>query len=223
MNLPYCLPIIKNDKNQILETIERQKDSYAYFEIWLDYVDDLGTAFLQKLTNDLQDRLVVVFRRQELAPMQMSFEQRCEIIDLLHDTRALVDLDIATHMPEIEYFQRQNIKLRTIVSYHNYEETPDLPEILQQISKHNPEILKIATKCQNEKDALRLLDTLITLKQTKQKYIILGMGEQGLITRIFGPLWGNELVFAPRSSSEQSAPGQLTKDQLDKITEIIGE
>jgi 3-dehydroquinate dehydratase type I len=94
---------------------------------------------------------------------------------------------------------------------------------MRRIRKKNPTILKIATECQNDNDSLRLLDILLSLKETPQKYIILGMGSHGLITRVFGSLWGNELIFAPEKANEQSAPGQLTRKQLDNILQTIGE
>jgi 3-dehydroquinate dehydratase type I len=75
--------------------------------------------------------------------------------------------------------------------------------------------------CQTEQDALRLLQLLLELKAKNQRCIILGMGEHGITTRIFGTLWGNELIFAPETLAEQSAPGQLTRQQLDNITAIL--
>jgi 3-dehydroquinate dehydratase len=61
------------------------------------------------------------------------------------------------------------------------------------------------------------------LKKENKRCIILGMGEHGMITRIFGTLWGNEMVFAPQTKSEASAPGQLTKQQLATIFATLQE
>ncbi len=226
MKYPYCLPILKSSKSEILATVQKHTDDYAYFEVWLDYVDELDTTFVKKLAADLPERLVVVFRRQQLAPIQMSLEQRYQLLDSLQDSSVLVDLDITSQQAEIEYLRQKDYKLATIISYHNYQETPaddQLQDILLQIRKPNPTILKIATECQNEGDALRLLQLLLTIKKSREKCIISGMGKPGLITRIFGALWGNELVFAPADSNEQSAPGQLTRNQLDNILQSIGE
>ena len=43
------------------------------------------------------------------------------------------------------------------------------------------------------------------------------MGEFGVVSRVFGALWGNEMTFAPAVKTEQSAPGQLTRSQLENI------
>lgn len=47
------------------------------------------------------------------------------------------------------------------------------------------------------------------------------MGEFGIITRIFGTIWGNEMIFAPKSIEGASAPGQLTKKQLEDIFKAL--
>lgn len=226
MKYPYCLPVIKSSKEEVLATIQRHKDEYAYFEVWLDYIEGLDSAFLKKLQSELSERLVVVFRRLELAPIKMSLAQRFELLNSLDGSPVLVDLDMITQAAEIDYMKQKDYKLQTIVSYHNYQKTPDedkLQEIMQQIRKKNPTILKIATNCQNEKDSLELLNLMLSLRKGSQKYIVLGMGEPGLVTRIFGSLWGNELIFAPEHVTEQSAPGQLTRKQLDNILQTIGE
>ena len=92
-----------------------------------------------------------------------------------------------------------------------------LREIIDIMDEYRPTVYKIATMCTNERDALRLLQLLLELKKRNLKYILLGMGKSGVITRIFGTLWGNEMIFAPRVSIEQSAPGQLTRNQLENI------
>jgi 3-dehydroquinate dehydratase len=64
---------------------------------------------------------------------------------------------------------------------------------------------------------LKLLLLQQNLKAQNKKHIVLGMGEFGTITRVFGTLWGNELIYAPISKGEASAPGQLTKQELENI------
>ena len=89
------------------------------------------------------------------------------------------------------------------------------------MSKYNPDILKFATFCQTEHDSLNLLKLLLKLKEQKIRYIISGMGKQGLITRIAGAFWGNEFNFAPDKLIEKSADGQLTKKQFERILQEI--
>jgi 3-dehydroquinate dehydratase len=62
---------------------------------------------------------------------------------------------------------------------------------------------------------------LLSLKSEQKKYIILGMGEHGTITRVYGALWGNEMTFAPEKEGEETAPGQLTRHEMETILTIL--
>jgi 3-dehydroquinate dehydratase type I len=83
-------------------------------------------------------------------------------------------------------------------------------------------IIKVATHCTTQRDALRLLTLLIELRESGRKSIILGMGKHGVITRVFGTVWGNEMAFTPLEATARSAPGQLTVDKLDTIMQALG-
>jgi 3-dehydroquinate dehydratase type I len=78
------------------------------------------------------------------------------------------------------------------------------------------DVSKIAAYCETENDALRLLKILLNLRDERRRCIILGMGVHGAVTRLFGTLWGNEMIFAPESRTKASAPGQLTRSELEQ-------
>lgn len=219
MNIQYCLPIIKTTNQEVLEMIKTNAE-YNFFEVWLDYVDDLSDEFLKQLINDNERKLILLFRRKKLEEIHMDIEKRREIINTVASRNIYLDLDISMQQEELDYIKENNLDIKLITSYHNYDETPsgeDLKNRLQEMHYYNPEIYKIATFCQTEQDATTLLQILLMLKQEEKKYIVLGMGEQGSVTRIFGTLWGNEMIFAPKEKNENSAPGQLTKMQLEQI------
>jgi 3-dehydroquinate dehydratase-1 len=82
-------------------------------------------------------------------------------------------------------------------------------------------IIKIATFCTTQRDALRLLSLLIDLREAGKRCVVLGMGKHGTITRVFGPQWGSEIAFAPVLADQRSAPGQITLDRLDTIMQAL--
>lgn len=216
----YCLPIIETDKAAVTQTIQANLDDYRYFEVWLDYVEDIDDAFLNELT-DLGERLVVTFRRQNLETPVMGAAQRQKLLASFSGTPVLIDLDVATQKTELQ----QAKDLQLITSYHNYQETPDtlqLGEILDTMKTYQPAVYKLSTLCRTAEDAVLLLQQLLELKNSGSKAIVLGMGEHGTATRIFGTLWGNEMVFAPLTAAEGSAPGQLTRSQLETIFKELG-
>ena len=224
MKIQYCLPIIKSSKTDILKTINTNKNVYDFFEVWLDYINDLDKAFLENLAKDLGGKLIVVFRRQNYEKQHMDLEKRLIFISLFKNSPVLVDLDIVEQEKEIQYIKEDRLRINTLLSYHNYQKTPSdstLRKIVDTMNIYKPTILKIAAMCNNKKDAIRLLGLTLELKDRGKNCIVLGMGEFGTITRIFGTLWGNEMIFAPKVVTEQSAPGQLTKSQLEVIFEQL--
>lgn len=212
----YCLPILELDRNKVLETVRGNLDGYRYFEVWLDYAGEPDAAFVNELADLLGERLVVNFRRRDLEPPEMHDQKRWELLESLVGTPVLVDLDVTTQQAELG--RARNLQL--ITSYHNYRETPDtlqLEAVLDTMKTYRPAVYKLSTLCRTEGDAVRLLQILIKLRSEGSRAIVSGMGKHGAVTRVFGPLWGGEMVFAPLDSQSASAPGQLTKAQLETI------
>ncbi len=225
MSAKICLPIIKQSIPEVVEIIEQQKNNFDMFEIWIDYVkenEEMIQNMLQDLSNKFAKKIIVVFRRQNAELITMPFEKRKLIIEKLAEKNIFMDLDIEQQRKDLEFAKEK--KAKVIASFHDYKKTPRtsaLVEIIKKMEVFQPAIFKIATFCETEKDALHLLHLLLDLKEEKKDVIVLGMGEKGIITRIFGSIWGNEITFAPTSENEQSAPGQLTKEQLEKIFSMI--
>lgn len=221
----YCLPIIKRKRAEVQEAIEENLNRFRYLEVWLDYIEDLDPGFASSLVGLYPHRLVMLFRRQNLEPMKLNPEKRFDILRTLARKQVLVDLDISLQAEEITRLQAERLSLKTILSYHNYSCTPsdtELRSIVERIDGWGAHITKIATFCSIQRDALRLMSLLIDLREAGRKCIILGMGKHGTITRVFGPLWGNELSFAPLDTAQRSAPGQISVDKLDSIMQALG-
>ncbi len=224
MPIRYCLPVIQPNQQAVLDALYAHLRDYDYIEIWLDYIEDLDDAFIETLQQRLGKKLILLFRRQNLETIHLSPERRQQIMTLLDGSQTLLDLDIS-QKDDLAYLRAQSLRIPIIVSYHNYKQTPsdgELNGLVAAMKAYNPAILKLATQCRQEADALRLLRLLLSMREQKQKCLVLGMGPSGLATRILGPLWGNAMSFAPESSDEQSAPGQLTRRQLETIFNTIG-
>lgn len=221
----YCLPIIKSSNEEVLQEIQQSLSSYDFFEIWVDYIENIDEKFIKGLIDRFGGKLIVVFRRLNFEGSKISKEKRLRIISTLEHSQAMVDLDIYDQKGELDNIKDNKMNLKTIVSYHNYQETPDdnkLKEIIDTMKIYDPVIIKVATKCNSPKDGLRLLDLLLKMQGAGVRSIILGMGHFGIITRIFGTIFGNEMIFAPKDKSQSSAPGQLTKQQLEAIFGSLG-
>jgi 3-dehydroquinate dehydratase-1 len=223
-NNKYCLPIVKSSKAEVLNEIKTNIDRYHYLEVWLDYVSDIDADFASSLVAKYPHRLIMVFRRLNLDAPKISGEQRFAILKTLARKQVLVDLDIASQIEDIKKIQAARIQIKSIISYHNYSLTPsdtELRSIVNRIAGCGAHIIKIATQCTIQRDALRLLSLLIDMREAGKRCIVLGMGKHGVITRVFGAKWGNEISFAPSESSPRSAPGQISIDKLESIMQAL--
>lgn len=222
--IKYCLPIIADTFDEVRAELNLQKDSYDYFEVWLDYLSDYNRETLSELCKEFGSRLILLFRRQRLEPILMSLEERLEVMKIAAATGTFVDLDIRVQAGELDTLQDMTTKLNVILSYHNYNETPNdefLQLILQKMRSYAPTIYKFSCYCLNRGDALRLLKLQRELDIGGYHSIVFGMGPKGLVTRVFAPLWGAEMVFAPLTCGKASAEGQLTKGDLETVFGII--
>lgn len=214
--IKYCLPILKSSKEEILQTVAENPD-YDFYEIWLSYIKDLDTDFVWKISEQYDGKLVFLFRKQNLEKSDLDFGIKKKIIKLLENSGNFLDLDITDQKEELEFVKKEKLGNKLIVSMHDYERTPVLDGIIEKMDGYKPDIFKIATFCKEPEDAVKLLTLLLQLRKSGKKFIVLGMGDEGKIVRIYGALWGNEFNFTPKSLGEKSAEGQLTKDQLERI------
>lgn len=221
MKIRYCLPVLKKKKKEVIQCIEENIANYDYFEVWLDYITDIDNIFVNEIVNKYQDKLICLFQRGIEKKPGIQVAKKLQILDLLHNSKCHIDLDIS-EKNELEYVQTKNISVKKIISYHNYQETPNtLAETVKQMHQFKPDIYKIATFCNTPTDALKLLLLQQNFQLQNKHHIILGMGKFGTITRVYGTLWGNELIYAPQSEKEASAPGQLQKKELEEIFSLL--
>lgn len=210
---------------KVRKIISVSEQEFDFFEIWVDYLDDFSNEELKSFINDLKGKLIVVMRRKNCIKAKMPLTKRKEVISTMKGSEAIVDLDIDLNHEELIYLNRKQ-RIKLIVSYHNYFVTAneeDLYKITSRILSYKPDIIKIATMCKKPDDALLLLQLLRKLKNENRKCIVLGMGQEGIITRIAGVLWGNELSYTPINSGGATAAGQMTKRESEKLLNLIGD
>lgn len=120
----------------------------------------------------------------------------------------------ATYL-DVDWKTKTLLSGKVIVSYHNFEETPDLEQVLKTLQQAHPQahFYKIATMARSILDSLRMMEFL----QKHPNVIGLCMGELGTVTRICSPIFGVPLMYAPLDEEDKNAPGQLLVDQLQEI------
>lgn len=109
---------------------------------------------------------------------------------------------------------------KVIISYHNYDLTPDTAELNSIVAdsiKQGAEIVKLACKVNKPKDNARL----ICLYNNDIPVVSLGMGELGMITRIAALKMGAPFTFARGNNIKETAPGQLSENEMNDILSYL--
>jgi 3-dehydroquinate dehydratase type I len=125
-----------------------------------------------------------------------------------------IDLDIRTDMQllqELDYSQT-----KVILSYHNFDETPntsELEQIIDHIQSHAPDIVKVACYAQQSLDCIRLLH----LYEKYTNSILLPMGENTELLRLSALQLGAPFIYVAPDEGVHTATGQLTYSQAQTI------
>ena len=193
-------------------------------ELRLDYIR--RPVDLKRLMAEKTSPIVATCRRREDQGLWQHSE--ADRVMLLRSAIAngvdYVDLEmeVASQIPRYGNTQR-------IISYHNFEETPDnLEDIHHQMTELDPDVIKIVTMANNPVDnisALRLC------RDSEIPTVAFCMGEMGMISRILCGKFGAPFTYATFSDERPMAPGQMSfdvmenlyrYDDIDEKTEILG-
>lgn len=133
----------------------------------------------------------------------------------------LVDIELGAHGLAGIVAQVKE-KARCIISFHDWEGTPSLStlsDIVQQQIDAHADVCKLITTA-------RTFDDNITMLKLIKKFpwadvIAFAMGNEGLFSRILSPLAGGYLTYASIKKGSESAPGQITLEEMHSIYRLI--
>ena len=157
---------------------------------------------------------------QRIEPLLQAVQQRVAYVDCeLRAEQALRDrlLDAMSGSPT-----------RMILSWHNFETTPpqaELEDVLAQMVESDAGtgkiVGKIVTTAHSPKDALRVLRLQEQANAANFPLSCFCMGEPGRITRLATLYLGGYMTYACLNNAEATAPGQLSLEQLQKLTTLL--
>lgn len=210
--MKIAIPITATSMDEALRDIDTAACVADIIELRIDYMTHPD---LEKLLGHSQIPKIVTNRtKYEGGMFQGPEEDRLAYLQKAIDLGAeYVDIELNHYHP----LDRKKTKL--IVSRHNFEETPDnLNGIYESIAGKNPDIVKIATKARSYGDSLRMLNLI---SEADKDIIGICMGQEGIITRVYGPALGGYLTFASLGQGKSSAPGQLNVNELRQIWRLL--
>jgi len=113
-------------------------------------------------------------------------------------------------------------KAKCLLSLHELEKTPPLEQLKEIVKRQlsaGADICKVVTTAQRPADNLTTLRLIAAFP--KVKMVSFAMGPLGLASRILCPLVGGYFTYASLAEGKESAPGQLTVDQLKRIYRMM--
>jgi len=115
----------------------------------------------------------------------------------------------------------KSCQCKVIISYHNFESTPDinsLSQIIQNSKNMGADCVKIAVTANSVNDCALVM----SLYSLHDNLLAFAMGDAGKITRVAAPFLGAGFTYASINEARQTAPGQLTASQMEVIYRLIG-
>lgn len=231
-----CVSVTGRTEEELLKQVKEYKELDIDILEWrVDYFEEIENIekvkdTLEKMHNILQNKpLIFTFRSKKeggerLLSIEYYFKLNKEIIETqLVD---IVDIELFTGHKEVEYLVKKahDNKVKTIISNHDFDKTPEEEEIVKRIEKMitlGGDLPKIAVMPNSEKDVLNLLGaTSIIKNKYKDKPIVtMSMGSLGLISRLSGEIFGSAITFG--CVGKPSAPGQIYYKELKDILYLI--
>lgn len=207
-----CVSICEKNIEKCLAIVEKNEIS----EIRLD-LTGFGDDEIEKVFS-CRKRLIATCR-----PLKYSPDRQMEILKTAIRYGATY-VDIEYESPD-EYKQElidyaHHHECYVIISYHNFESTPEVEElerIMKDCFTQGCDIAKIVTLVRVNRDNSKLL----ALYKNPGRLIAFGMGDLGKITRIVAPFLGAEFTYAAMDDGDPTAPGQIRYSRLKEFIASI--
>ena len=207
----FCVPIVGPTFLEASSQIDANKEQAHLFEFRADLFDDCNIDHLKKLAEQSNLPIIFTLRKQEQGGgyKRSEKERLSEILQVAQElSPAYLDLDHDTPKEFIEEISHQFPKIKLILSYHNFTETPsDLEALLERLKEVPADLYKIACRANSTADSLRMLH----FAKKHAPLLAICMGEKGQITRILGPLVGAPWTYA---ADQKPFFGQLPIQEL---------
>ena len=109
-------------------------------------------------------------------------------------------------------------RAQLIISYHNFENTPQIDQVIKRMTRIPADIYKLVTTARKPSDAARVLAA--AKSSARAKMVVLAMGELGFPTRVLSTSWGGVFTYAAPMHAQGTAAGQVSARQLRHLYRI---
>jgi 3-dehydroquinate dehydratase / shikimate dehydrogenase len=132
----------------------------------------------------------------------------------------LLDLELQTASKcKPAQLQKLRSKAALILSFHDFRATKKLDETLEKMTAYPADFYKVVSTATTLSDNVTLIKFLAR-EGDRHSLISMCMGEQGIISRVLGVRAGSVFTFASATAGEETAPGQVTAQELRNVYRI---
>jgi 3-dehydroquinate dehydratase I len=236
---PYiCTPLTGNSTSEILAELENIIPKNPDLIEWrVDFYNDIANvgqilATAEQIAN-YSEGLPILFTirsyKEGGQKISLSEDEKVELLSEVckSDYIDMVDFEVSNNPEHIKHLRAvsKEYKKKLILSYHNFEFTPEKSEILKRLllaEFYGADAAKAAVMPQNEKDVSTLLDVTREANELLNIPVItMSMGQLGSVSRMLGWFYGSAVTFAIGEKS--SAPGQISIEHLKTVIEMLKE
>ncbi|MCF0226039.1 MAG: type I 3-dehydroquinate dehydratase [Methanobrevibacter sp.] len=208
-----AIPIFQKNTDDVI-TISKDciKKGADILEFRVDGLKNPNLEDIRKAINEINFPMIITNRiDSEGGSFKGSEKERIDILKGCADLVEYVDIELQTDDKYIEELKNYNADL--IVSYHDFEKTPELDEIYYIVEKEKElgDIAKVAFMPKNLEDTMKILAILSHYKDT----IAISMSELGSYTRVMASKFNSPITFA--AGTDVTAPGQIDIETMKAL------
>ena len=208
-----AIPIFQKKCEDVIEVANDCIDKGAdVLEFRIDALTNPNIPEIRKTIEEINFPMIATNRiNSEGGSFKGSEEERINILYECADLVDYVDIELQSNDEYINKIHETDAA--TIVSYHDFNKTPDLNEIMYIVEKEQElgDIAKVAFMPQDLEDTLTILAVLSHCENT----IAISMGDLGSYTRVMASKFDSPITFA--AGTDVTAPGQIDIETMKAL------
>ncbi len=219
-----CIALGIPDLDRLLEHARREAEAgETFLEFRLDYLEDpeSGAKAIRSFLEQHPECLVLATcrRHQNHGKFNGSIEDEIRVLDMAVSAGAqAVDVEIESAEAAAGRLGLFRGRARLIISYHNYEATPQLESLLGRMVRIPADGYKVVTTARKPSDYGRVL--ALARAHPRTPLILLAMGELGFPSRVLSAAFGGLYTYAAPMATHGTAAGQVCAKQLRHLYRV---
>jgi len=226
LRLPrVCVAVTASDPAELVEKAETLTRDNSFLEFRLDYISKPALA-LPKVKQFIETHpgTVVIATCRRVASGGKFKGSITSQLDVLSKAGAagcqLIDIELQTAAKcKPEQLQKLRGRVALILSYHDFRATKKLDETLEKMVAYPADFYKVVSTATTLSDNVAMIKFLAR-EGDRHSMVSMCMGEQGIISRVLGVRAGSVFTFASAGAGQETAPGQVTAQELRNVYRI---